>query len=88
MLKSNKVYLDEKYSSSNNKHAEEEMIELEYKFNTLLEEYKKENNSIILNQMEIKIRKLASQLNTNHKVISVEALFEEIARERRLKMRR
>lgn len=85
MLKSNKVYLDEKYSSNNDEYMEAEVMQLESKFNDLLDQYKNENNAIIARQLEVKIRKIASELNVNNNVISVEEMLESIQRERRLR---
>ena len=42
VMKSNKVYLDEKYSTSQQDFDEQEFIQMEEEFNELLEEYKKE----------------------------------------------
>jgi len=85
MLKSNKVYLDEKYSSANDDYQEEEYMELERQFNTLLDNYKDEHNPIIAKQLELKIKKIASELNVSNNVISVEEMLEQINRDRRLK---
>lgn len=85
MLKSNKVYLDEKYSTNNEVYQEEEMIELETKFNNLLDSLKAENNPIVIKQIEFKIKKIASELNTSNNIISVEELLDNISREKKLR---
>lgn len=86
ILKSNRVYLDEKYSSSTSDYDEEEAIELERRFNTLLEEYKSENNPVIAKQIEIKIKKIASEIDfTGNKIISVEEMLDSINRDRRIR---
>lgn len=85
MLKSNKVYLDEKYSSNNDEYMEAEVMQLEARFNAMLDEYKNETNPIIARQLEVKIRKLASELNVTNNVISVEEMFETMNREKRLR---
>ncbi len=87
ILKSNKTYLTEKYSGGNDEYNEQEIIELEGKFNDVLEQYKKENNSIIARQLEAKIRMLASELNNFNQAISVSELLDNINREKKLKRR-
>ena len=87
ILKFNKIYLDEKYSDSES-YDESEALEIENKFNSLLEEYKLENNAIIAKQLEIKIRKIASELTLSNKVISVEQMLENIQREKKVNVRR
>lgn len=88
LLKHNKVYLSEKYSVVEDDYSDQEVIQLEHEFNELIDKYKKESNDIIARQMEVKIKKLAADLRVYSHVISVESLFEEINRERRLKSRR
>ena len=86
ILKSNRVYLDEKYSSNTSEYDEEEAIELERRFNVLLEEYKTENNPIIAKQIEIKIKKIASEIDfTSNKIISVEEMLDSISRDKRIR---
>ena len=89
LLKHNKVYLSEKYAVVEDDYSDQEVMELEHQFNELIEQYKKEPNDIIARQIEIKIKKLASELKIfGSHVISVESLFESIDRERKLKARR
>lgn len=85
LLKSNKVYLDEKYSSAEADYDEGEVIEREADFNRLLDQYKEESNPIISRQLEIKIKKIALEINFSNKVISVEELLETINREKRIR---
>jgi len=85
ILKSNKVYLDEKYSSVNDEYQEEEFMELENEFNMLLDNYKEEHNPILARQLEIKIKKIARELKIRNNAISVEEMLEQINREKRLK---
>ena len=87
LLKSNKIYLNEKYSNNDKNIDEDDVIEIENQFNNLLEKYKNENNDIIARQLEIKIKKLANELNGYNHVISTEELLEHINRERRIKKR-
>lgn len=84
LLKSNKVYLDEKYASDDKDYDEEEAKEQEALFNDLIEEYKKERNPIISRQLELRIRKIANEMSTTTNVISVEELFANINRDRRI----
>lgn len=89
LLKHNKTYLAEKYAVIEDNYSDQEVIKLEHQFNDLIEQYKKESNDIIARQIEIKIKKLASELKTfGSHLISVESLFESINRERKLKTRR
>ncbi len=84
LLKSNKVYLDEKYASDDKDYDEEEAKEQEALFNDLIEDYKKERNPIISRQLELRIRKIANEMSTTTNVISVEELFANINRDRRI----
>lgn len=87
LLKTNKIYLDEKYSTDNTDYDEAEAIEAERVFNELLDEFKSENNPIIAKQLEIKIKKIASEMEFSSKVISVEQLIEDINRSKKLNNR-
>lgn len=88
LLKHNKVYLNEKYSINEEDYSESEIMESEKEFNDIIEEYKNEPNDIISRQLEIRIKKLASELNINKNIISVEQLLEDINRDKKLKNRR
>lgn len=85
ILKSNKIYLEEKYSEHNNEYEEHELIELESKFNSYIEEYKVENSPIVSRQIELKIKKLAAEINLNSNVISVEEMLDNIKREKKIR---
>jgi len=87
LLKTNKIYLDEKYSVDSKDYDEAEAIEAERVFNELLDEFKSENNPIIAKQLEIKIKKIASEMEFSSKVISVEQLIEDINRTKKLNNR-
>ena len=87
VMKSNKVYLDEKYSTSQKDFDEQEFIQMEEEFNELLEEYKKENNPIIARQLEVKIKKLGQELNISNNAITVEQMLDGIRRQRKLQYR-
>lgn len=87
LLKHNKVYLAEKYSVVEDDYSDQEVIELEHKFNELIENYKKESNDIIARQIELKIKKLAADLRVFNHVISVSDLMNELNQERRLRAR-
>jgi hypothetical protein len=88
LLKSNKVYLDEKYTTADSEYEVEEAVTMERKFNELLEMYKTENNEVIARQLELKIRKIVSDTNFSSKVLSVEELFESIQRDKKVSLRR
>ena len=87
LLKHNKVYLGEKYSSTDDDYSDTEAMELEAEFNNLIEQYKLEKNDILAMKLEAKIKMLAQELNIHSNIISVEELFENINRERKLKTR-
>jgi len=84
LLKANKIYLDEKYSIDDSSYDEEEAIEEERKLNELLDNFKNETNPIISKQLELKIKKIANELNLSSKVISVEQLIEDINRSKKI----
>jgi hypothetical protein len=86
ILRSNKVYLDEKYSTSNSAYDVEEAERIESEFADLLEQYRQENNPIIQRQLEIKIRKVASEMNIATNVVSVEEMLSNIKRDRRVRL--
>lgn len=88
ILKYNKVYLDEKYSSTDEYRDDSEAFALETEFNRLIEEYKNEHNDIISLQLEMKIKKLANEINENKHIISVEELLDNIRREKTISFRR
>lgn len=85
LLKTNKVYLDEKYSSDEVGFDEQEAIELERQFTDLIDTYKNENNPHIAKQLEVRIRKLANEINFNTQVISVEEMIDQLKREKRIR---
>lgn len=87
ILKANNVYLDEKYQEDETAFDREEMMRQEADFNQLLEEFKKETDPVVSRQIELKIHRIATQLKTANKVISVEEMLESIAREKRLQRR-
>ena len=84
IMKSNKTYLTEKFSKQLKDHDESELIRLENEFNSLIDNYKHENNEFIARQLEIKIRKLASEMSDDRQAISVEEMFEDMRREKRV----
>lgn len=89
LMRSNKVYLGEKFKVDKSGYTEDEMMEREYLFNELVENYRTENNEIISRQLEIRIKKLAEDMNRNTQAISVEEMLEEMRRDKRiLKVRR
>lgn len=84
ILKSNKVYLDEKYATADKEYDEEEAKEQERLFNDLLEAYKNERNPIVARQLELRIRKIANEMTSSSSVISVEELLSNINRDKRI----
>lgn len=84
LLKSNRVYLDEKFSTMDSVYDEEEVMEIEREFNELLEEYRNEGNPILSRKLELRIKKLASEIKISNNVISVEEMLESIVREKRI----
>lgn len=87
ILKTNRVYLDEKYACAEEGYDEHEMLALEQDFNRLLEEFKTENNPIVSRQLEVKIKKIATELKFSSNAVSVEEMLDGIRRERRLSSR-
>ena len=86
LLKSNKVYLDEKYASADKDYDEEDAREQELMFNDLVEQLKRETSPIISRQLEMKIRKIASEMSTSSKVIAVDEMLTDIQRNRRIRL--
>lgn len=83
LLKSNRVYLNEKYSDSY--YEESELKEKEDELIQLLEDYKKERDDIVSTQLENKIRYITNDLVLNfNKNISVEHMVDDIKREKRI----
>lgn len=87
LMKSNKVYLAERYKSDQNGFDEEELMEREALFNETIEAYRQENNDIVARQLEVRIRKLASEMDNSSGAISVEEMLEEMRREKRIRRR-
>lgn len=82
LMKSNKVYLSEKFKVNDSGYTEDEMIEMESEFNELLEDFKNTRSEISGRRLEIRIRKLAEDMNRGTGAISVEEMLEEVRRER------
>lgn len=87
ILKSNEVYLSDKYQMDLDLIDKEEMQRKEEAFDDLLDEYRRERNPIISRKLEGRIRLMASELSTSSNVISVEELFDSIRRGRRFRNR-
>ena len=87
ILRKNKAYLEEKYSTLEDEFEEEIVQGIENKLNQLIEALKTERNDIVSRQIEIKIKKLASELNTETNVISVEEMINSINRDKKLRYR-
>ena len=84
ILKQNKVYLNEKYTTNETNLDEEEIYELETELNRLTEEYRAERNEILCRKIEIKIRMIANELKLSNYSIAVEDLINTINQEKRL----
>lgn len=84
IMKSNKVYLTEKYEKLGKEVDEEELLAQEQAFNELLENFKFERNELIARQMEVKIRMIASELSGKGMALSVEEMLEDIRRGKRV----
>jgi len=87
ILKYNKVYLEEKYHNNDivDYTETDQVKKLEENFNDIIDQYKLEQNPYIIKQLEIKIRKLASELNKYNIAISVEEMLNNINREKKLR---
>lgn len=85
LMKSNSVYLSEKYASEQNGYDEYELIEQEKIFNETMEQFKNETNEFIARQIELKIRKLASEMHSNSMPLSVEEMLDDIRRQKKIK---
>lgn len=88
IMKSNKIYLEEKYANNGADDDGEELARLESNFNQLLDLYRAESNPLIAMQLAIRIKKMASEINVNNNIISAEELLESINREKRIYGRR
>lgn len=84
IMKSNTVYLAEKYDKVSGEIDEEELVAQEASFNELLERLKHERNDLIARQMEIMVRKIAGELSSAGMALSVEEMLEEIRRGKRV----
>lgn len=85
ILKHNKVYLAERYKKDENGYDEYEVMEQESMFNAILEQFKAERNEVIARQLEVKIRKLANEMDGSSMAISVEEMLEDIRREKKIR---
>lgn len=83
LMKTNKVYLSEKFAKADDEFDEEELLEKEREFTALIEELRSERNPIIARQIELRLRKLGSEIEGAGQVLSVEEMLEEIRRERK-----
>lgn len=84
IMKSNRVYLNERYEKSGDEFDEAELVAQEAAFNELLERFKVERNEIIARQMELMIRKAASELSEGGVTLSVEEMLEDIRRDKKV----
>lgn len=84
ILRDNNVYLEDKYNTSLDEMDQESIRELEYEFNGILEQLKRERIPTIAHKLELKLKMLADELNTNGNIVSVEELLEDIKRKKRM----
>lgn len=84
IMRSNTVYLNQKFAVNDKGYSEDEIVELEKEFTNLVERFKEANNPIVAKQLEIRIKKLAEELDHKTRAISVEEMFEEMNREKRI----
>jgi hypothetical protein len=85
IMRSNNVYLEEKYSSANDDYDREEIVRKEEEFNELIETFKNVRDSLLSMQLELRIKKLAQEMNYNSNIITVESLLDEIKRDKKLR---
>lgn len=85
LMRSNRIYLKEKFKVDKSGYTEDEMQEREQMFSALLEQFKNESNEVISRQLEVRIRKLAEDMNHGSGAISVEEMLEEIQRDKRVR---
>lgn len=85
LMKNNSVYLGERYAKDENGYDEYEIREQEHLFNEAMERFKSESNDIIARQLEIKIRKLASEMSGSNMALSVEEMLDDIRRQKKIK---
>ena len=85
ILKSNEVYLVDKYHAYEDSLDKERLQELEDEFNNLIVRIKAERDPIIQQKLEIRIKLLANDLGTQSNVVSVEELLEDVRRQRRVR---
>lgn len=85
LMKENAVYLNEKYSAIENGYDEYELREQEQQFTEAMERFKAEHNEIIARQLEIRIRKLASEMGNGGMTLSVEEMLDDIRRQKKIR---
>ena len=83
ILKQNRVYLENKYSTAD--QDSDTLFELEQELNLLLQQYKQEKNPYIAKQLEVKIKQIISELNNNSAAITAQELLEQIEQQRRFR---
>ena len=86
ILKHNGTYLNEKFKVEENGFTQDEIVEMEEEFNSLLDELGRETNPIVSKQIELKIKKLASELDVKGSIASVEEMLEDVRRNKRVRL--
>lgn len=88
LMRRNQVYLNEKFKVNDRGYNEGELMVMEEEFNDLIERYRNSRNEIVSRQLEIRIRKVAEEMDTSNQAISVEEMLEEMNRERKVNRNR
>ena len=84
LLRQNDIYLQEKYKTDEDSFNAEEVMALEEELKEHIENYKRETNPVLVKRLELKIRHIASSLQLDQNVISVEEMLENLYRDKRL----
>lgn len=84
VLKYNRVYLEDKFKSISDEIDEKEMMDIENEINDLIEELKNERDPLISRKLEVRIMKLAKEVNRNDSVITAVGMIEDIQKKKRM----
>lgn len=91
ILRYNKSYLMEKFNievdTEDELAYEDELKNTEKRINSLIEEYKKEKDEIILRQIELRIKSILKKSKFRQLELSIDQMLENIKREKRFKNR-
>jgi hypothetical protein len=84
LLRQNDVYLQEKYKTDQESLDAEDIMALEEELKDHIAHYRQETNPILAKRLELKIRHIASSLQLDNNVISVQEMLETLHRDKRL----